>query len=87
MLNSVAFANALTAVSLVVYIVCRALAQVAPGFLFSVAQSWFHTFDLTSRGQSGMSAGSFVFGAIVLAILTWVAGYAFVELYNRLAKK
>lgn len=87
MLNSVAFANALTAVSLVVYIVCRALAQVAPGFLFSIAQSWFHTFDLTSRGQSGMSTGSFIFGAVILAILSWAFGYLLIEIYNRFAKK
>jgi hypothetical protein len=87
MLNSVALANALTATTLALYVVCRIVAQLAPGFLFTIAQSWFHTFDLTTRGQSGMDLFAFIFGAVVLAILTWVFGYAFAQLYNRLAKK
>ena len=87
MLNSVAFANALTATIFALYVICRLLAQVAPGFLFTIAQSWFHTFDLTTRGQGGMDLFAFIFGAVVLAIFSWVFGYVLAEFYNRLAKK
>jgi len=87
MLNPNAFANALALVSLAAYVICRVLAQIAPGFLFSLAQSWFHTFDLSASSKAGLDVGSFIFGAVVLVILAWVTGYAFVELYNRWAKK
>jgi len=87
MLNSKAFANAITIVSLTVYVVCRVLAQIAPGFLLKVSRSWFHTFDWGINGQTQMDLGTFIFGAVVLGLLSWVTTYATIELYNKFAKK
>lgn len=41
-----AFANALTTVALSAYLVCAALVYIAPDFVFSIAQSWFHGWNL-----------------------------------------
>ena len=88
MIKSVPFANAAAIVMLGLYFACRILASVAPDFLFSVGQSWFHTFNLES-GQAvvPLEMGSLLFGAVSLAVVTWVTAYAFSEIYNRLAKK
>ncbi len=88
MIRSVPFANAATIVTLALYVVCRALTLVAPDFLFSVGQSWFHTFTLEStKATVPFEIGTFLFGAVTLAVVTWVTIYATIELYNRLAKK
>lgn len=87
MLKPMAFANAFTTVTLGLYVVCRMVVLVAPDFMFSVARSWFHTFSLDSlRGDVEMDFGTFLFGGVSLAILTWVTMYAGAYLYNRLAK-
>lgn len=86
MLNSKSFANAVTVVSLAVYVVCRVLAQVTPGFLLRVSRSWFHTFD-PGNAQAQMDLGTFIFGAVVLGLLSWVTTFATIELYNKFAKK
>lgn len=87
MLNAKAFANAATAVSLGVYIVCRVISLVAPDFLFSVARSWFHTFSVDSvKGVAPMDMGTFLFGGVSMAILVWVTMYVTISLYNRWAK-
>lgn len=88
MLNSTAFANAITAVTIAVYVVCRVLSLVAPKFLFRVGASWFHTFDLSVvESTTPMNFGTFIFGAVTLAALTWATTYFAIELYNRFAKK
>ncbi len=88
MLNSKAFANAVTVVTLAVYVLCRVLSLVAPKFLFRIGESWFHTFDLSAtQSTAPMNAGTFVFGGTALAILTWATTYAAIELYNKFAKK
>lgn len=87
MLKEKEFANAFTAVSLGVYIVCRVLSLIAPDFLFGVGKSWFHTFSLESvKAVAPMELGTFVFGAITLSILVWVTTYSGAYLYNRWAK-
>lgn len=87
MLKPYAFANAFTVVTLGLYVVCRAATLVVPDFMFSMARSWFHSFSLDSlRGDAAMDFGTFLFGGVTLAILTWVTMYAGAYLYNRLAK-
>lgn len=87
MLNAKAFANASTVVMLLVYVVCRVVSLVAPDFLFSIARSWFHTFSMESlKGTTPFDLGTFLWGGVSLAILTWLVTYATIALYNSWAK-
>lgn len=87
MLKAVAFANAFTAVSVGLYVLCRALSIIAPDFLFSVGRSWFHTFSMDSlRVVAPLDLGTFLAGGISLSILTWVATFSGATLYNKLAR-
>lgn len=87
MLIPQAFANAFATVSLGVYVLCRVLSLAAPDFLFSVGRSWFHTFSLDSiRAVAPFELGTFVFGAVSLALLVWVSSYFGATLYNKWAK-
>jgi len=87
MLKAVAFANAFTVVAEGIYVLCRILSLVAPGMLFRIGQSWFHTFSLDAmRMSTAFSVGTFLIGGITIGLLTWVTMYAGVSLYNRWAK-
>lgn len=87
MLKPMVFANAFTVVTLGLYVVCRMATLVAPDFMFGIARSWFHTFSLDSlRSNVPMDWGTFIFGGVTLAVLTWVTTYAGAYLYNRFAK-
>ncbi|MEK7558914.1 MAG: DUF5676 family membrane protein [Patescibacteria group bacterium] len=87
MLKPIALANAFTTVALGLYVLCRIISLVAPDFLFSVAKSWFHTFSVDSiKGTASMDIGTFLFGAISLAVLTWITAYTGTLLYNKWSK-
>ena len=87
MVKPIALANASTVVALGIYVVCRVASLIAPDLLFSVAQSWFHTFSTESvMSVTPMNIGTFMFGAVTLSILVWVAVYAGATLYNKWAK-
>lgn len=87
MVKPIALANASTVVALGIYVVCRVASLIAPDLLFSVAQSWFHTFSTKSViSVAPMNIGTFIFGAVTLAVLVWVAIYAGATLYNKWAK-
>ena len=84
MLYAKAFAHAITAVVLALYIICRVASLLAPDFLFNVASSWFHTFNVDSlQGTEPMELGTFIFGGITLAFITWITTYTTIVLYNR----
>jgi len=88
MLNSKAFANAATIVGLGLYVVCRIATLVAPDLLFSIGQSWFHTFTIESMKTTvSFNIGTFIFGGVSLVVVTWGTVYVFAEVYNKLAKK
>lgn len=80
------FANALAAASVVFYVACALLAVVAPNFLLGMFQSWFHGINVTQLATTQRSFGSFLFGLISLAVVSWIFGYAWVWLYNKLSK-
>lgn len=87
MLKPIPFANAVTVVGVSLYVVCRVIALIAPGLLFSVGQSWFHTFNLQAvKSVPPMDLGTFIFGGITFGILAWVTAYATASLYNKFAK-
>lgn len=84
MLNAKAFANAATTVGLAAYVVCRVLVLLVPDFMFSVAQSWFHTFNLNSvKAVESFNIGTFLLGAVTFGAFVWIMTYATVSLYNK----
>lgn len=85
-MKAVPFANSLAAVSAVLYVVCRVLAVVAPGFLTALFQSWVHTVDVSSLVSRPGGAGEFVFGLVSLVAVAWVFGYAWAWMYNKWSK-
>ena len=87
MLKPIALANASTIVATGLYVFCRVVSLVAPDFLYSVAQSWFHTFSTESViSVTPMNIGEFVFGGVTLAVLVWITFYSAAVLYNKLPK-
>ena len=87
-MKPVALANALTSVFLFAYLVCAALVYIAPNFVFSIAQSWFHGWNLDIvRASSPASLVSVVFGAVSLGVYIWVLAYLFGRLYAYWVKK
>ena len=87
-MKPVALANALTSVAVVAYLVCAALVYVAPDFVFSIAQSWFHGWNLDIvKASSPASLVSVAFGAVSLGVYIWALTYSFGRLYAYWAKK
>ncbi|HBB76347.1 MAG: hypothetical protein A2186_03165 [Candidatus Levybacteria bacterium RIFOXYA1_FULL_41_10] len=87
MLNAKAFSSAATLITAVFYIVCATISFIAPDFVSGIASSWIHSLNLEAikmRGQ--LSVGTLAYGLITISVLTWITSFAFVELYNRLAK-
>jgi uncharacterized protein DUF5676 len=86
MVNSRALAHAVATVVGVGYVLCRLIAAVAPGFLFNVGQSWFHTVNLEPLRTTGsMSTGMFFLGLVTSVVVSWVAAFGTAELYERWA--
>lgn len=84
----VSLANAATIIVVVASFICWILASVAPDFLFGLANSWFHMISLdTVRSSQPVDFGTAFVGAVSLGVVTWVAFYAFAEIYNKLTKK
>ena len=83
MLNAKAFANAVTAVTAVVYVICLLLSLVVPDILLGVAQSWVHSLSLEgAKATQTISFGSAVVGLVTTSLLAWVTTYATIRLYN-----
>ena len=87
MLKPQAFANAITTVFIVAYVICGIIAFVAPDLVFSVAGSWFHAINLEAvKATTPMSIGTFLFGVVSFAAYIWVFTFAAASLYNKFAK-
>lgn len=81
------FANVVAVVTLGVYVACRVLALIVPDFLFSVGQSWFHTWNLESvKNVAPFDLGTFLLGGVTSAVFAWAVAYTGVWLYKRWAK-
>ncbi|MDO8658920.1 MAG: DUF5676 family membrane protein [Candidatus Levybacteria bacterium] len=87
MLKAIPFANAFTVVGIALYVICRILTLLAPDFLFSIGQSWFHTFSLNaSKTATPLDFGTFLIGGVTFGIFVWLTSYAGANLYNKFAK-
>ena len=85
-LNEVALANALAAVSVGVSVLCNLAIILVPDIAKLVFQSWFHGVNLANVWDVYASSGSLILGAITMAVVTWVSGWAFAKVYNRFLK-
>lgn len=84
-LNETAWANTSAILIAIIYIVCAAFIAGAPEFSKSVAESWFHGIDLSSI-WTGAPRGNFVVGLLSAVVASWLTGWAFAWIYNKLAK-
>lgn len=87
MLKAVPFANAAAVVTAVFYVACLALSAVSPDLVLGIASSWAHTVNLEAIRAGGvMTFGSAIWGLVTITALTWVTSWAFVAMYNKMAK-
>jgi len=85
MLNSMAFANSLAALSGAFYLLLYVLAVVwREAFLF-LFNAQFLGADVASLLPRQLTYGGFVGTLIVLIVTAWVFGFAWAWLYNRFA--
>lgn len=87
MLNAKAFASAAASVMAVWVIACTVLALIAPGLLFTIAQSWTHTMNLEAlKASFNPDIGVWLLGFVSAVGLTWLTTYATISLYNKWIK-
>jgi len=78
-------ANAITAVAIVAYVLCRIVSLIFPDALAAVARSWFHGLAVGTAPRPGFDTGEFVLGLVSFAVVTWLISAAAAWLYNALA--
>lgn len=81
-----AIANASAVLTAVVFVVCRLAFLVAPELSLAVAQSWFHGISISTLGVPEVTTGAFVLGLLTATAGTWLVGYLFAWVYNKIAK-
>lgn len=84
-LNEKALANTSALLVGIVYIVCAFLVAVFPDLFRVIAESWFHGIDL-GEIWTGAPRGNFIVGLITAASGSWLTGWAFAWIYNKLVK-
>lgn len=85
MLKEVPFANALAVLMGVVYVLCALFVAVLPDLFKAVAVSWFHGIDLEAIWTGGLR-GNFLLGLGSTVVLSWLGGWVFAWVYNKLSK-
>lgn len=84
-LDVTALANAATTVGAVAYLICAALALVAPDLLLGLFQSWAHGISVAvlRPANPGFGAGAFTIGLATFSGAVWLATATTAWLYNR----
>ena len=80
-------ASALALTAGIVSVICAILVAIAPDFLFSLANAWFHGIDLVKIQSANLTVGNFIFGLIGIMTAGWLAGYLFAVIYNSFVKR
>ncbi len=86
MLREFAFANSLAILTGLLYIVFVILLLLAPNLFKFLFNTQFLGADVASLFPRSISAGRFTGTLVTLVVSAWVFGYAWVWLYNRLAR-
>lgn len=84
-LNEKAWANASAVFIGIVYVFCALAVVLFPGIAKNVAGSWFHGIDLGLIWTGGVRS-NFLLGLVTAVGLSWLVGWLFAWLYNKLAK-
>lgn len=81
-------ANAATTVAVAAYLICAALAIVAPDLWVGLIQSWTHGLSLAPLRPTGpwFRPDEFIVGLITFGGSVWLATAAVAALYNRWAR-
>lgn len=82
-------ANAVTAVALTAYLICAALALVAPDLLIWFFQPWFHGLTLDPLRPAGawFRPGEAIVGLITFGASVWLGTAAAAWLYNAWSRR
>lgn len=84
-LNKKAFANAMGAVTALVYAVFWILQMVAPATFSFIWNAQFMGADMAAL-VGNMSAGSFIGVLIAMGVMGWVMGWLIAHFYNKFSK-
>lgn len=84
-LNELSLANASAILMGGFYVFCALAVALLPDFSKAVATSWFHGIDLGAIWTGG-PRGNFLLGLVSTVVLSWLAGWAFAWVYNKLSK-
>jgi 2TM family of unknown function (DUF5676) len=87
-LNEKAFASALMAISALLYTACAVLFTIAPQASLGFFSRMFHGIDITKIATATKpSLGSVALGLAEIVLATYIIGWTFAALYNRLLEK
>lgn len=84
-LNEMALANASAILMGGFYVLCALAVALLPDFSKAVVVNWFHGIDLGAIWTGG-PRGNFFLGLISAVVLSWIFGWAFAWLYNKMVK-
>lgn len=88
MLNAKIFANALTTVALLAYLICAAFAFLVPELFFRIAGSLSHAINIQAvQATEAMPITTFLGGVAILGIYIWVLSFMTISLYNKWVNK
>ncbi|HEX6977199.1 MAG TPA: DUF5676 family membrane protein [Patescibacteria group bacterium] len=84
-LNQMAVANTFGIVAALYFIGCAILATFAPDIYKTVAQSWFHSVNLSAVWKP--SQDGFLVGLVTFTGVSWVTGWLGALIYNSFTRK
>ncbi len=70
-----------------IYLACVILYLIMPQQLITLAQYMFHGIDITKISGSSMSFGSVILGFIEVLILSYIVGWLYVIVYNKVIQQ
>lgn len=79
-------ANALTVVGSGLYVICVAWTSFSRNSFMGVMNTWTHGIELSALPSKTPDFGSLTIGLITFAAATWLTGYAFAVVYNKLVQ-
>jgi len=78
-------ANTLAVLGAVFFLGCYLLVLVLPDLYKSIAQSWMHGIDLSLIWKP--RTGNFLTGLVSFTLVSWISGWVFAVLYNKMIKR
>lgn len=87
-LNAQKFAQAVTGILVIVYILCTVVVLIAPDFAFNLFfRGFFHLLNFDKVASVEISFGSFILGLIQITIYSYIGGLVFAWLHNKYSNK